>query len=588
MQIQSMMPRSLQTRFVLLVALAVALVMVLAFATVHWYADDIIAVAGRQYAERNAAYEKSRLVQVIARELTLSKKMASSPVLKEWVANEFDQARRARAVAELEDYREFFRSRSYFFAIRQSGSYYYNDADGGHEPDRPSYVLSQSIAKDTWFYATLDSPVDQLLNVDTDRHLGVTRVWVNTLVRDAQGRAVAVTGTGVDLSEFLATVVSSKRRGVENLLLDQEGAIQAHSDTAVIDYASIRKERTQEERSTVFGLLADAGDRQNLKILLEQIRNGDHDSGSILVHVKGERRLLGATYLPEIRWFVVSLVDPVMGTEDRSLPYWSMLTLAALIAALGVLAIRFKSQVIVRLSLLNRFAERFGAGDHSAVLPDPSSDEIGQLTRTMQAMGQKIAAHTETLEATVAARTSELQQLARTDYLTGLLNRRGMAERLDIEQRRLARKDGQIGLLLIDIDWFKLVNDNYGHEVGDKVIIMVASRIAASVRSYDLCARWGGEEFLVAIPEAADRDEITRIADKLLGAIRSQIVELPVAAHRANATTVAVTVSIGVSLGAADEPLDALILRADKSLYAAKFAGRNRVGEFAPNQSGIT
>lgn len=580
MTIRNLLPKSLRTRFLLMAGLVLTLLLALAVYAGHWYTDEVIGVTGQHYAERNAAYEKVRLVQVIARELSLAQKMASSPVLKDWIASESDPARRARAVAELEDYRSFFRSHSYFFAIARSGNYYYADAKGGHAIDQPRYALSRSIAKDTWFYATLEAPQDQLLNVDTDRHLGVTQVWVNTVVRDAAGRGIAVTGTGVELSEFIASVVSSRQQGVENLLIDAQGAIQAHPDTSVIDYASIRKARVQEEQSTVFGLLDRVADRAQLRVLLAQLQQGDLDSGALVVRVKGQERLLGATYVPEIRWFVVSLIDPAMGVATRVLPYGAFLILAALVAALAMLAFVLNRQVIVRLSHLNRFAERVGAGDYATPLPDPSPDEIGRLTRTMQAMGRKIAEHTETLEATVAERTAELKRLARTDYLTGLLNRRGMAERLHIEQQRLARKGGRLGLLLLDVDWFKQVNDRLGHEAGDRVIVQVAALIAANVRGYDLCARWGGEEFLVIIPEVSDADEIVRIADKLLGEIRASAVEVPRGAEDGGSTSVSVTVSIGVALGAADEALDALILRADQSLYGAKAAGRDRIGAF--------
>lgn len=576
---RAVLPKSLRTRFLLMAGISVLLLLALAVYGARWYSHEVVGVTGRHYAELNAAYEKSRLVQVIGRELSLAQKMASSPVLKDWIAAESDPTRRARAIAELEDYRSFFRSRSYFFAISQSGNYYYADGNGEQAIDQPRYALSRAIATDTWFYATLDASEDQLLNVDTDRHLGVTKVWVNTVVRDAAGRGIAVTGTGVELSEFIASVVASSRPGVQNLLIDAHGAIQASPDRAIIDYASIRKARTQEEQSTVFGLLDRTTERTRLKELLDQIQRGKLDSGALAVRVNARERLLGVSYVPEIRWFVVSLVDPAVGMNKRALPYGAFLILTALVATMALLAYVLDRQVIRRLAHLNRFAERIGVGDYGATLPEPSPDEIGRLTRTMQAMGGKIAEHTETLETTVAERTAELGRLARTDYLTGLLNRRGMAERMQIEQQRLARQGGRLGLLLLDIDWFKQINDRFGHEAGDRVIVQVATLIAASVRAYDLCARWGGEEFLVAVPAVGDAAEIRRVAEKLLGGIRAQIVALPNRSADLETASVSVTVSIGVALGAADEPLDVLILRADQSLYGAKAAGRDRVGE---------
>jgi two-component system, cell cycle response regulator len=162
--------------------------------------------------------------------------------------------------------------------------------------------------------------------------------------------------------------------------------------------------------------------------------------------------------------------------------------------------------------------------------------------------------------------------LALTDGLTGLYNRRYLGVHLDGLLARLA--DGATGpsLLLIDIDWFKRVNDTHGHAAGDAVLRELTSRIARYVRTFDLFARYGGEEFVVVLPET-DR----RVAEGVAERLRMVVAEMPFRVGEA-ATEVSVTISIGLAVTAdARETSDSLLRRADAALYAAKEAGRNRV-----------
>ena len=158
---------SLRNKFLILFIVIFLAGSAVTFAVTAWFINDMVASLGGWFAEKSVLYEKARVVQLLVREITLTQKMASSPLLKAWVKNESDPQVRARAIAELEDFRNFFRSKSYFFAIAHSGNYYFNDERGGADLNRPRYTLSPSIAKDGWFYATLDKVPDYELNVWT-------------------------------------------------------------------------------------------------------------------------------------------------------------------------------------------------------------------------------------------------------------------------------------------------------------------------------------------------------------------------------------------------------------------------------------
>ena len=237
-----------------------------------------------------------------------------------------------------------------------------------------------------------------------------------------------------------------------------------------------------------------------------------------------------------------------------------------LLAALLVL----QKTVVRRVVKLDALAHAFGESGHRMDIPDDrSGDEIGRLTETFRTMSDRIARHTLELEQQVAERTEKLEVMARTDFLTGVLNRRGMMVRLESEHNRLARAGKAMGLLLVDLDHFKPINDTYGHMAGDRALAAVAGSLSKAVRDYDLVARWGGEEFLIALFDLDAPDELQRVADKLLAVLRDEPVDCGPA-------TLHLTASIGGVFADSRASLDTIIQQADTALYRAKNAGRNQ------------
>jgi two-component system cell cycle response regulator len=165
-------------------------------------------------------------------------------------------------------------------------------------------------------------------------------------------------------------------------------------------------------------------------------------------------------------------------------------------------------------------------------------------------------------------RYSDLEDLAYRDELTELPNRRGATRQLDVLISRARRHGHQLALLLLDADRFKLVNDEHGHAVGDIVLRELSARLRERVRREDIVGRWGGEEFVVALPETTP-DGAAAVAESL----REGISKTPI---QADGLALDVTVSIGVAAWTGQE-LDELVDRADHALYAAKAAGRDRV-----------
>jgi two-component system cell cycle response regulator len=168
----------------------------------------------------------------------------------------------------------------------------------------------------------------------------------------------------------------------------------------------------------------------------------------------------------------------------------------------------------------------------------------------------------------VLRRHSDLEDLAYRDELTELPNRRGATRQIDVLLSRARRHGHQLALLIIDADRFKAVNDRHGHAVGDVVLRELAARLRERVRREDVVGRWGGEEFVVALPETTP-DGAAAVAESLREAVAASAIT-------ADRVALDVTVSIGVASWTGQE-LDDLVARADRALYVAKAAGRDRV-----------
>lgn len=167
-----------------------------------------------------------------------------------------------------------------------------------------------------------------------------------------------------------------------------------------------------------------------------------------------------------------------------------------------------------------------------------------------------------------------LEQIALHDTLTGLANRRKFQDRYELERLRQARLGLPLTLVLVDVDHFKQVNDTWGHIVGDVCLKAVANVLASHLRTIDLVARFGGEEFLILLSDA-NATEGVLVAEKLRRALESNVIDTGLAAQ----PTLQITASFGVTtlLPSEDLSLEAVIERADGAVYAAKHAGRNRV-----------
>ena len=247
----------------------------------------------------------------------------------------------------------------------------------------------------------------------------------------------------------------------------------------------------------------------------------------------------------------------------------------------SVLAYQVTAAIMQPIHALSNGAQRILDGhiDHQIPLPAIHDDELGLLTRTFNAMMQKL--HNNQIEIErdrirLAEKNDELQsanevlnQLSITDGLTKLHNHRYFQDHLTREIKRVSRTNSPMSLILIDIDDFKQLNDTFGHAAGDEVLISLASIMNESARESDLIARYGGEEFVILMPNT-DLPGAVHLAEKIRMAVESTRL---IIGDRMKPTDV--TISLGVALFKGNRR--EFFAEADRALYRAKAAGKNCV-----------
>ena len=392
---------------------------------------------GRAYAENFAQLSRQRILAPVARELALSQRLANSDLTRAWLEDENNPVKRAQFFREAEGYRKALRSHAYFIISARSGNYYFNEA-GQALSDRPRYQLSPNDPSDNWFYNSVKSGAAYNINVNPDEKLKVTRVWFNVLIRDdaaarpvpaagaqtAEGGsggpgagpaaldgapALGIAGASLDLSDFLHEFVGSGEPGVTPMIVDEQGAIQAHPDPAQIAYNSGATGAS--ERGKVYNLLGEAGARNVLQQAMQAAAGNTGAVESVWLPLQGKRQLVSVAYIPELKWYVLAAVDlNAARVIDTAWVWPAAIALVLLVAGL-LLAFGFAvNRLVLRpIRNLQQSARAIADGRYDVTLPQGGSDEIGDLSRAFGVMADKVRRHTAELESRVRDRTTELE-----------------------------------------------------------------------------------------------------------------------------------------------------------------------------------
>lgn len=266
--------------------------------------------------------------------------------------------------------------------------------------------------------------------------------------------------------------------------------------------------------------------------------------------------------------YLLSCVNIEEARKSFFKEFKGMALLTGAVAAFLLPLIWYLASIIIKPILLlskeNKKIENFQFDNVNKI--DSKISEISRLSKSFASMAKSIQENKATLEAKVKKRTKELEKLSLTDRATNLANRVKIDSTIQEELDRDSRYGHGFGVIFMDIDYFKQVNDIYGHQVGDLVIEEFATIIKENSRKSDTAGRWGGEEFIIICPETNEANLI-KIAQKLQNAI----------CDHSFSKVGRKTASFGLTLSKKDDTLIDIMHRVDKALYQAKSNGRNRI-----------
>lgn len=555
----------LKPRFMLLTTFVFIITAIGVSMSALTFAEDIIEQWASRFVVRQALYDKNRTLQPILRELAISRQLASSSIIIDWASNPDDPITTQKALKELESYRLNFRDQNYFVALLNNGHYYHNNATNQYQNNEFRYILDPDKEADSWFYQIIEQKRDIHINVNPDEELGITKLWIDVLIKDGE-HILGMAGTGLELSDLLVNVLVEQEPGIHSLFVDHAGAIQLHRDKTLIDYSTISKRN--EEHKTLDLIFEDDSDKNDIRDAMEQLALGNQQVVTKFINFHGQRQLMGMVYLPEIDWYEITLIDTSSLLPLSQFFKIILIFVTALLSALILLHFVLTRLMLNPISQLDKAMELFEKGKNPAEeISISGKGELSRLGDHFFRLAQSVFESKRDLEQKVKDRTAALERLTKIDPLTELYNRRGMMEQLTANLNRTNREKSSIGILWLDIDWFKEINDTYGHAVGDEALKAVAKTIKETIRAYDLPARWGGDEFLILI-FLTDFNVLMNLAERLRERIASHVFE-----HE----NVSLSVSIGCALSSKKQDIDTLLQNADQALYKAKENGRNQV-----------
>jgi diguanylate cyclase (GGDEF)-like protein len=339
-----------------------------------------------------------------------------------------------------------------------------------------------------------------------------------------------------------------------------DSLLQSRGGTTTGEFQLVFPESRLQVESSAQGIGFKPVSRPGLNALLDQAMAGFRGTG-ITLNAEGKEEVRAMVSVPSTGWFIVASLPghEAFSTVERTQRFLIR----------GAISSIFLFGTICSIVLYFVFRPLFHAAAQAdcmtrdelphAPLPVVRNDEVGHLISAFNRLLFKLN-----------EKQAELEKIAHHDTLTGLPNRHHLSGRLRQVLAQAQRKGTQVGLLFMDLDGFKRINDTLGHDAGDEVLRQVAKRFGAVVRLSDTLARIGGDEFVILLSDLGTdaEDTVSTVATKCIAALSTPFLVA--------GTVCQVGVSIGIALGNGESSADALLLAADRVMYQAKKTGRGR------------
>jgi diguanylate cyclase (GGDEF)-like protein/PAS domain S-box-containing protein len=415
-------------------------------------------------------------------------------------------------------------------------------------------ILDETLRKDGWVYAE-----------NRYRRKDGSIITANLAVRkvmDADGKVAYLEGFVEDITE---------RRRIEEAEREQRNLAEALRDTSAALNSALVLDQVLDNILTNVGRVV-PHDAANIMLI------NDKDEGYI-VRENGFSKRPGGKKIQSLRITVANIpylqeiiltAQPVIIPDTAAMPQWEKVSCAAWARSYAGIPLHLMGVVVGFINLFSATAGFFTPAhtERMKTFANQTATAFAnsRLVETLQKANTRLQAQLSEIQAL----QNELSEQAIRDPLTGVFNRRYLQVTLDREIARVNRASQPVGIMIMDIDHFKIINDTFGHATGDLILQKLGELLKTNIRREDIACRYGGEEFVVVMPGAS-----LQVAEERANLIRARFDELRVPYGDWN---IHVTISLGVAAyplhGATSEEV---LIRADRALYRAKLEGRNCV-----------
>lgn len=396
--------RSIRSKFAFVIFAVFIVATLLLVATLSGVTSRIINDFALRVATKEALNDKIKIMSVLDREVVLAQKMADDNVLKKWFVSADNPELKSMALEQLESYRLLYSDKSYFVAMDSTLRYYV-----ANKTALPTMVLlKKDNPADKWYFESIKTVDNFALNLDYNATIHKVKFWINAVMKDSQGNKIGIVGSGIDITDFLQTIVHNNEKGITTVLFDRQGIIQAHKNQTIVEKNALERDETK--KSNIYEVLGNGSSVEKLKLAMQNLSSKKENVSSFLLDISGKKSVAALSFLPQIGWYNIVLVDVsnVLGFGDfLPIILVSILTLLVVILVIGF---QLNSMVLSPLTMLNSASEQMAAGNYSIALPVQQDDEIGLLTKSFNLMAATVLQHTEHLEENVQNRTVQLTQ----------------------------------------------------------------------------------------------------------------------------------------------------------------------------------
>ena len=518
-------------------------------ATVMLFAfDSVTKQISSEYAERYAASSAEALSAHISKEIGLMTLAAENEAVIDWLNNEFDESKKERAFEVFSSIVGQLFSYNLYVGLESSLNEYRVQTEEGQGNLQPVDVLSHDEPYDAWFFSSINSKREYIINVDIDHFMQRKRVWINKRV-EYNGVPLGVLCTGLEFSHIAGELFSQyDNNNMRGLIVDKNGTI--HMDSSLMEDNEFLFNEYVATINEVFT------DTAKIDLIKENLRSSEEywyeiSDPVVINFTSGNYRFMTIAPIKHTDWSIIILSD---STTLFDTTYFLPIMITVLVLLIAFATINSIANYRILFSPLRKMEDSLAQlNEHAGtnVFGSERDDELGHLSNTIQDLFNK----------------------ANVDPLTGLYNRRFMDSSMERIMGLLSRSEGLLSTLMLDIDFFKRYNDTYGHEAGDKCLQSVAHALSYTVsRVNDIVVRYGGEEFAIILPNT-DKDGAQMFAEKILQNVHD--LKIP---HEKNEAAEYVTISIGITTGKVDykQDLSMYLKKADEALYTSKETGRNK------------